>query len=234
MNLHVDSEVGRLRQAILHRPDLELKRLTPTNQDEYLFDDVLWVKRAKQEHDAFAEALRDRGVAGAPARPAARARPWRSRRPASTSSRRLFDERVYGPMALDSLHRVFGAHGRRPSWRPYLIGGMTKRELLERVDEPASVVVQALDLDDLLLPPLPNHLFTRDTSAWIYDGVSINAMRKRARMRETIHYEAIYRWHPLVRRRRLPRLVRGHGQRRRPPPRAATSSSSAAARSWSA
>ena len=62
MNLHVDSEVGRLRQAILHRPDLELKRLTPTNQDEYLFDDVLWVKHAKQEHDAFADALRDRGV----------------------------------------------------------------------------------------------------------------------------------------------------------------------------
>ena len=59
------------------------------------------------------------------------------------------------------------------------------------------MVVQALDLDDLLLPPLPNHLFTRDTSAWIYDGVSINAMRKRARMRETIHYEAIYRWHPI-------------------------------------
>ena len=62
MNLHVDSEVGRLRQVILHRPDLELKRLTPTNHDEYLFDDVLWVKRAKQEHDAFAETLRDLGV----------------------------------------------------------------------------------------------------------------------------------------------------------------------------
>ena len=62
MTLHVDSEVGRLRQVILHRPDLELKRLTPTNHDEYLFDDVLWVKRAKQEHDAFAETLRDLGV----------------------------------------------------------------------------------------------------------------------------------------------------------------------------
>jgi arginine deiminase len=73
---------------------------------------------------------------------------------------------------------------------------MTKRELLERVSEPASVVVQSLGLDDFLLPPLPNHLFTRDTSAWVYDGVSINSMRKRARSRETVHYEAIYRWHP--------------------------------------
>ena len=62
MTLHVDSEVGTLRQAILHRPDLELKRLTPTNKDSYLFDDVLWVTRAKQEHDAFAEALRDLDV----------------------------------------------------------------------------------------------------------------------------------------------------------------------------
>jgi len=59
---HVDSEAGRLRQAILHRPGLELKRLSPTNHDDYLFDDVLWVKRAKEEHDAFAEALREAGV----------------------------------------------------------------------------------------------------------------------------------------------------------------------------
>ena len=79
------------------------------------------------------------------------------------------------------------AHAQEPAQREGLV---------ERVDEPASVVVQAMAPDDFLLPPLPNHLFTRDTSAWIFDGVSINSMRKRARMRETIHYEAIYRWHP--------------------------------------
>src|SRR5690349_5603660 len=194
MNMHVDSEVGRLRQVILHRPDLELKRLTPTNHDDYLFDDVLWVKRAKQEHDAFAETLRDLGVEvhmldrllqETLAIPEAR----------KFVLDEALDERVYGPLALDSLHRVFGSM-EPGELSEYLIGGMTKRELLERTDEPSSVVVQALGLDDLLLPPLPNHLFTRDTSAWIYDGVSINAMRKRARIRETIHYEAIYRWHP--------------------------------------
>jgi arginine deiminase len=194
MALHVDSEVGALKQAILHRPDLELKRLTPTNHDEYLFDDVLWVKQAKQEHDAFAETLRDLGVevhllhqllAETLAVPEAR----------KFVLEGSLDELVYGPMALDSLHRVFGAMD-DVELTTYLIGGMTKRELLERVPEPPSVVVQALGLDDLLLTPLPNHLFTRDTSAWIYDGVSINSMRKRARMRETIHYEAIYRWHP--------------------------------------
>ncbi len=195
MTLHVDSEVGTLRQAILHRPDLELKRLTPTNKDDYLFDDVLWVKRAKQEHDAFAEALRDLGVRvhllddllrETLAIPEARAE----------ILGRTLDELVYGPMAVDALHSIFAGFD-DDTLATYLIGGMTKRELLEHVEEPRSVVVQALGLDDLLLTPLPNHLFTRDTSAWIYDGVSINSMRKRPRMRETVHYEAIYRWHPL-------------------------------------
>ena len=60
--LHVGSEIGRLRRVILHRPDLELRRLTPRNKDELLFDDVLWVRRARQEHDAFADALAERGV----------------------------------------------------------------------------------------------------------------------------------------------------------------------------
>jgi arginine deiminase len=62
---HVDSEVGRLRQVILHRPDLELKRLTPDNISDLLFDDMLWVSRAQAEHDAFAEVLRSRGGGGA-------------------------------------------------------------------------------------------------------------------------------------------------------------------------
>ncbi len=60
--LYVGSEVGVLRGVMLHRPDLELRRLTPTNKDELLFDDVLWVRRARQEHDAFADALAERGV----------------------------------------------------------------------------------------------------------------------------------------------------------------------------
>ncbi len=195
MNMHVDSEVGRLKQVILHRPDLELKRLTPTNKDAYLFDDVLWVKRAKQEHDAFAEALRDLGVRvhlledlllQTVSIPEAK----------KYILEASLDELVYGPMALDALHAFFTGLDDE-TLVEYLVGGITKRELLERVEEPKSLVVQALDLEDMLLPPLPNHMFTRDTSAWIYDGVSINSMRKRARERETIHYEAIYRWHPL-------------------------------------
>ena len=195
MSLHVDSEVGRLRQVVLHRPDLELKRLTPSNKDEYLFDDVLWVKRAKQEHDAFAESLRDLGVR-------VHMLEQLLRETVAIPEARHYildaalDELVYGPMALDALFSMFSALDDE-SLVKYLVGGITKRELLQYVEEPKSVVVQALDPEDMLLPPLPNHMFTRDTSARIYDGVSINAMRKRARERETIHYEAIYRWHPL-------------------------------------
>lgn len=195
MTLHVDSEVGRLRQVILHRPGLELKRLTPTNKDEFLFDDVLWVKRAKSEHDAFAESLRELGIR-------VHLLDQLLRETVAVPEAKKYvldhaiDELVYGPMAVDPLYNLFASMD-DDTLVEYLIGGITKRELLERIDEPKSVYIHSLDMDDLVLPPLPNHLFARDTSAWMYDGVSINSMRKRARMRETIHYEAIYRWHPL-------------------------------------
>src|SRR5687768_10817718 len=108
MAFHVGSEVGQLRRAIVHRPDLELKRLTPGNKDDYLFDDVLWVKHAKQEHDAFADALRDLGVQvhlfgdllrETVALPDAKAHVLD----------KVFDERVHGPMAVDALRNAFDA-----------------------------------------------------------------------------------------------------------------------------
>ncbi|WP_436700349.1 arginine deiminase [Nocardioides sp. BYT-33-1] len=194
MTLHVGSEVGTLRQAILHRPGLEIERLTPTNKDDYLFDDLPWVGRAREEHDAFAAALRAEGVvvhlldrllAETLEIPQARAHVLAA----------TFDERCYGPLAADALHNLFaGLDAAELAAR--LVGGMTRAEVAERIEEPRSVVVRTLRDDDLLVPPLPNQLFTRDTSAWIYDGVSVNAMSRRARRRETIHYEAIYRWHP--------------------------------------
>jgi arginine deiminase len=192
---HVDSEAGRLRSVILHRPDLELKRLTPTNKDALLFDDLLWVRRARAEHDGFADVLRDRGVQvhlfgdllrETLALPEARA----------LVLDRVFDEKQYGPLATGHLRASFERLG-PAELAEALVGGMTKREYLEGFAEPVSVLFHAMDLDDFLVSPLPNHLFTRDTSAWIYDGVSINAMRWPARQRETVHFEAIYRHHPL-------------------------------------
>ncbi|MEE1941168.1 arginine deiminase [Streptomyces sp. TRM 70361] len=195
MGFQVNSEVGRLRRVILHRPGLELKRLTPTNREDLLFDDVLWVRRAREEHDGFAAVLRERGVevhlfgellAETLDVPAARAHVLE----------RTFDEREYGPLATDHLRAVFDELP-AAELAEALVGGMTKREYLERHAEPVSVRFHVMDLDDFLLAPLPNHLFTRDTSAWVYDGVSINAMRWPARQRETVHFEAIYHHHPL-------------------------------------
>jgi arginine deiminase len=197
MGFHVDSEAGRLRRVILHRPDLELKRLTPSNKDALLFDDVLWVRRARAEHDGVADVLRDRGVVvhlfddlltEVLQIPAAR----------SLVLSRVFDEKEYGPLATDHLRAAFEPLP-AAALAEVLVGGLTKREFLEVHPEPTSVRFHVMDLDDFLLGPLPNHLFTRDTSAWIYDGVSINAMRWPARQRETVHFEAIYRHHPLFR-----------------------------------
>jgi len=191
----VDSEVGQLRQVILHRPGLELKRLTPGNKDRLLFDDVLWVHRAQEEHDRFAAVLRERGVAvhlfGELLRetvtlPDARA----------YVLDRIFDDRVYGPLAIDALRNCFDAMD-VDTLTDHLVGGITKREVMDRIPEPRSIAFHVLAPDDFVLEPLPNHLYTRDTSAWIHGGVSINSMRKLARMRETVHYEAVYRWHPL-------------------------------------
>jgi arginine deiminase len=192
---HVDSEVGRLRQVVLHRPDLELKRLTPDNAAELLFDDLLWVTEAQAEHDAFAQALRDRGVTVhyygellAETLAIAEARDY--------VLEKVFDPRLHGPLAVDTLRATLGGLDARLLAR-YLIGGITKREFLELGTEPHSIAFHSLDLDGFVLAPLPNLLYQRDTSCWIYGGVSVNVMRRRARMRETISDEAMYRWHPM-------------------------------------
>src|SRR6202035_4550977 len=121
---HVDSEVGRLRQVILHRPDLELKRLTPDNAADLLFDDVLWVSRAQEEHDAFAAVLRGRGVvvhyysdllAQTLDVPDARA----------YILDRVFDPRWHGPLAAGILRGALDGLD-SPRLAEYLAGGITK------------------------------------------------------------------------------------------------------------
>jgi arginine deiminase len=192
---HVDSEVGRLRQVILHRPGLELKRLTPDNAAELLFDDLLWVSEAQAEHDAFAQTLRDQGVTVH----------YYAELLAQTLTidaareyvlDQTFDPRLHGPLAVDTLRDTLGALDAQ-TLTGFLIGGITKREFLELGAEPRSIAFHSLDPDGFVLAPLPNLLYQRDTSCWVYGGVSVNAMRRRARMRETISDEAMYRWHPM-------------------------------------
>jgi len=194
MDFSVDSEIGRLRQVILHRPGNEMLRLTPQNKDHLLFDDVLWLERAQEEHDQFARVLTDRGIEVlylsdllAHTLEVAEARDY--------VLDRVINENTNGPAAAETLRALAqGLSG--TDLAEMLIAGITKAELFERTACPSSLVLASMDDDDLLLPPLPNHLFTRDTSCWIYNGVSVNSMTMPARQRETINYEAIYRWHP--------------------------------------
>ena len=171
---HVDSEVGRLRQVVLHRPGLELERLTPDNASELLFDGVLWASRARAEHDEFADALRGRGVTVhyygdllAQTLDISQAREY--------ILGRVFDPRLHGPLACPGLREaVEGLESALLG--QVLTGGITKREILDLAPEPKSIAFHSLDPDEFVLAPLPNLLYQRDTSCWIYGGVSVNAM----------------------------------------------------------
>jgi arginine deiminase len=193
MGFSVQSEVGRLRQVIIHRPGLELSRLTPGNVGELLFDDVLWAGRAREEHDAFAEVLRGRGVRVhyfgqllAEALEVAAGRAF--------VLDRLCVPEMLGPDLAGPVRRLFddldGA-----ALAEFLIGGVLKADL--HPARPNGLTWEVLHADDFVLPPLPNHLFQRDNSCWLYGGVSVNPMAKPARQRESLHSRAIYRYHPM-------------------------------------
>ncbi len=193
MTFNVASEVGTLRQVIVHRPGLELSRLTPQNVTGLLFDDVMWAVRAKEEHDAFAEALRDKGVAVH----------YFGRLLGETldlaQGRAFVLDRVctpelLGPNLAAPVRRLFeDLDG--PALAQFLVGGVLKADL--HPGRVHSLRWDMLSADDFILPPLPNHLFQRDNSCWIYGGVSVNPMAKPARQRETLHSRAIYRYHPM-------------------------------------
>jgi arginine deiminase len=183
-----------LRTVIVHRPDLAHARLSPTNCHELLFDDVIWVRRAQEEFDAFVGVMRDRGVEVllfhdllAETLESKDAREW-------VLSRRLRPEEV---TALFS--REMGAwmtEMQADELATRLTGGVTVQKLPADM---VAVIGRALRPTDFVLPPLPNQLFTRDTSAWIYGGVSLNRMYWPARQHESLNVEAVYRFHPRFR-----------------------------------
>lgn len=185
------SEVGRLRKMLVCRPGLAQKRLTPANCKELLFDDVLWVAQARNDHDAFTSAMVDRGVevlelhellATTVSNPTARA--W------------LLDRKL-GPDFIDAetaaqlrpwLEAMSPTH-----LAERLIGGVARGEL---PFEPDGLLARCAAAADLLLPALPNTLFTRDSSCWIGDGVVLGSMYWPARRQETLLLTAVYRFHP--------------------------------------
>jgi len=197
-----DSEVGRLGTVMLHRPGPELKRLTPRNNDRLLFDGIPWVARAQDEHDAFAAALRERGVE------VLYLMDLLTETLASAEARdRAIDT------AMVSLH--LGETMRR--WLRPMLDGASPAELAShltagvRNDEARGgfgLVTSLLAADDFLIDPLPNLLFTRDSSVWVRDRVTITSLAMPARARETQLTELIYTWHP-----RFAGTTRLHGWR---------------------
>jgi arginine deiminase len=197
--LGVYSEVGKLRKVIVHRPDLSLQRLTPSNHDELLFDDVLWVERAQLEHDQFTQVMRERGTQVLYVQDL-----LTQTLQASPEARQLIVEQVateytVGWALVDEIRRFL--LDLEPEFLArHLIGGLTAGEAGLDWKQFSRISLHAAALDDknvFLLPPLPNTLFTRDSSCWIFDGVSANPMYWKARQRESLNMYAIYKYHPL-------------------------------------
>lgn len=194
--LGVYSEVGKLRRVMVCSPGLAHTRLTPENCDSLLFDDVLWVSQAKRDHYDFATKMRDRGVE-------------------VLEMHDLLAETLSQPEALKwVLDRKISAntvgitimHELR-AWledltarqqAEYLIGGVSMHDLPKDFNSEISKLTRVSQGSaGFAIPPLPNTQFTRDTTAWIYGGVTLNPMYWPARKQETLLAAAIYRFHPL-------------------------------------
>jgi arginine deiminase len=191
MAMSVDSEVGKLRKVIVHRPGLEHRRQTPANADDLLLDDVIWVRKAKVEHAAFVQVMRERGVEVFDAEDllaevlgVAAGKEW-------LLDQVLHERQVGHRLARSGREWANSASAKEVA--DYLIGGMTKEE----IDEGSGLFYGSSGPLDMVLPPLPNFIFQRDPSSWVYDGVTINPMTKPARQPETAIMEAIYRFHPM-------------------------------------
>ena len=187
----VDSEVGVLRRVLVHRPGLELSRLTPENKDAFLFDEIPWTARAQEEHDAFVDVLSSRGAEVLDLR--------------DLLADVLSIEGVRAGLIASAVDRgrLERAVGRPLAGR---LRAQTPRDLADTLIEGVAVSEMDRGTDCLLaridsgrqfaIPPLPNHVFVRDSSAWIADRPYLGEMALPARRREVAHIMAIYQHHP--------------------------------------
>ncbi|MGW5782231.1 arginine deiminase [Streptomyces sp. NPDC003863] len=193
--LGVHSEVGRLRKVLVCAPGLAHRRLTPTNSDDLLFDDVMWVENAQRDHADFVNKLTQRGVdvvelhqllAETMAIPEAKA--WlldRKIAPNEVGLGLVDDTRAF----LDSLAPRELAE--------FLIGGLSTADLPEEFRSGyVSLAREGVGAREYLMPPLPNTLYTRDTTCWLYGGVTLNPLYWPARHGETLLMKAVYTFHP--------------------------------------
>jgi arginine deiminase len=188
---YVDSEVSQLRTVMLHRPGPELARLTPRNNDSLLFDGIPWVGRAQEEHDAFAEALRSRGVEVIYLAELLAETLTVSEARAELIFGVLEDRRLGETLRA----KVAGFLDDQDELRlaEILTGGLAHEELKPN---PGGLVYELMHHHDFVIDPLPNLLFTRDSSVWVRDRVAVTSLAMPARQRETTITNAIYRYHP--------------------------------------
>jgi arginine deiminase len=191
----VHSEVGKLRKVLVCAPGLAHRRLTPTNCDELLFDDVLWVQNAQRDHFDFMAKMRERGVEVVELHnllvellDSHEAKAW------------LLDRKIVANevgLGLVDETRAFldGLDSRKLA--EYLIGGLATTDLPDDFRSGyLSLARESTGARDHLMPPLPNTLYTRDTTCWIYGGVTLNPLYWPARHDETLLMKAVYRFHP--------------------------------------
>lgn len=191
----VYSEVGQLRKVLVCSPGRAHQRLTPSNCDELLFDDVLWVENAKRDHFDFVQKMRDRGIdvvelhnllTETLAIP--EAKKW------------ILDNQVVpdqvGLGLVDEVRSYLDGLSNR-DLAETLIGGLSTYEFPDRIaGDMIKLVRDSAGVTEYLLPPLPNTLYTRDTTCWIYGGVTLNPLYWPVRREETILTTAVYKYHP--------------------------------------
>ena len=191
----VHSEVGRLRKVLVCAPGLAHRRLTPSNADDLLFDDVMWVENAQRDHADFVNKLTQRGVevvelhdllADVMKDPAAR--DW------------LLDRKIepnHVGLGLVEGTRAFLESLSPRELAEYLIGGLATNDLPDDYrDGYIALARERTGEREYLMPPLPNTLYTRDTTCWLYGGLTLNPLYWPARHDETLIYKAIYEFHP--------------------------------------
>ena len=188
----VHSEVGKLRKVIVHRPGLEMRRLSPTNAKDLLFEDVIWASRARDEHKAFVSLMQDdfgiqvmrihELLEDVVSDPEGRA---------YILDRKLTPDE-FGVLGASEVRAWMDELDAKTLVR-HLIGGLMIGEMPPEV---SSTKAKVWADTQFAMPPLPNQLFTRDSSCWIYNGVTLNPMFYPARRKETLHLAAIYKFHP--------------------------------------
>jgi arginine deiminase len=195
IELGTNSEVGALRVAILHRPGAELRRLNPRNNDQLLFDGLPWVDRAQDEHDQFAALLRSRGVEVLLLSDLLTEALNHSGAARMQGVAAAVDARRLGaPLAQDLSAYLRGLEPAKLAH--VLMAGMTFTELPPDCRTDVSLVLRMHHGGDFVIDPLPNLVFTRDSSIWIGERVVIPSLALKARIRETSLTDLIYAHHP--------------------------------------